>query len=226
MRHQAWNNFSKDIQKCELKDLMQNQSFMQTMFSSQFETEEYKYLQNEYCLDEIYSLCYETIENMPESNNIHQLYHLTRFLQYADKSKFSNITEFGGGYGSMCLVINRLLKPQGYNIIDLPELSDLQARYLSEHKVKANLVNSLNGLESGEIFIALWSLSETPEELRKEYLHKLNYKNYFFAFGDVFFDLENHKFFENFKLKRPNIKWYFEKIPFMERQYYLMGRSK
>lgn len=225
MRHQAWNNFSQDIKGCELKDLMKNSSFMQTMFSSQFETQELNYLQNEYSLDEIYCLSYEIVENMPESNNIHQLYHLTRFLQYADKSKFSNITEFGGGYGSLCMVVNRLLKPEGYNIIDLPELSDLQARYLNEHQVKANLVNSLDGLESGETFIANWSLSETPEELRKEYLHKLNYKNYFFAYGDAFFDLENHKFFEEFTLKRPNIKWYLEPISFMQQQYYLMGKS-
>lgn len=225
MKHNAWDYFSKDIKNCELEDLTKNKSFMQTMFSSQFETEELKYLEREYCLDEIYSIVWEPVESMSEANNIHQLYHLTRFMEYADKSIFTNVTEFGGGYGSMCVRINRLLKPEGYNIIDLPELSELQERYLKVNNVKANLVNSLDGLESGETFIALWSLSETPYELRNEYLERLDYKNYLFAFGENFFDLKNLYFFHDFQAKRPNIKWHVEKISFMQDQYYLMGKS-
>jgi len=225
MRHNAWDSFAKDIKNCPLENLVKNKSFMQTMFASQFETEELEYLIREYCLDEIYCLIWEPIESMPESNNIHQLYHLTRFLQYAGKNAFINVTEFGGGYGSMCVRINRLLKPEGYNIIDLPELSEVQERYLKENNVKANLVNSLSGLESGKTFIALWSLSETPEEIRKEYLEKLDYENYFFAFGDAFFDLQNHNFFKEFQLKRSNIKWNLENFPFSQNQYYLMGKS-
>lgn len=226
MRHSAWNYFAKSINQCKnsLENLIKNQAFMQTMFSSQFETEELKFLEKIYDSETINKIVWEPIESMPESNNIHQLYHLARFIEYAGKRAFTNITEFGGGYGSLCVRINRLLKPQGYNIIDLPEISEIQEKYLQVNNIKANLVNSLDGLESGKTFIALWSLSETPEELRREYLEKLDYENYFFAFGDDFFDLKNHKFFEDFKEKRKNISWYLETIPFMEKQYYLMGK--
>lgn len=225
MRHAAWDIFANNIKNCHLEDLMNNESFKQTMFSSQFEDIELKYLKNEYDLDTLHSLIWEPVESMPESNNIHQLYHLTRFIQYAGKRAFTHITEFGGGYGSMCVRINRLLKPEGYNIIDLPELSELQKRYLKENDVEANLFNSLDFLESGETFIALWSLSETPMELRNEYLERLDYKNYFFAFGSSFFDVQNFQFFNEFRLRRPHIQWYSEKIDFMNDQYYLMGKS-
>lgn len=225
MRHNAWDYFSKDIKNCKLEDLVKNKSFMQTMFSTQFEQQELEYLYKEYDIDHLNSLIWEPIESMPESNNIHQLYHLTRFLEYAGKSAFTHITEFGGGYGSMCVRVNRLLKPEGYNIIDLPELSELQKRYLKENDVEANLLNSLDFLESGETFIALWSLSETPYELRNEYLEKLDYKNYLFAFGDSFYDLQNKDFFKEFQSKRPHIQWKLENFPFAENQYYLMGKS-
>jgi hypothetical protein len=225
MRHAAWDFFAKNIKDCPLENLINNQSFMQTMFSSQFENIEFEYLKREYDLDTLYSLIWEPVESMPESNNIHQLYHLTRFINYAGKDVFSNITEFGAGYGSLCVRIKRLLKPEVYNIIDLPELQELQKRYLKINHEKVDHFDDLSGLENGKTFIALWSLSETPIELRNEYLGRLDYKNYFFAFGSSFFDVQNFEFFNEFRLRRPNIKWYSEKIEFMNDQYYLMGKS-
>ena len=79
------------------------------------------------------------------------------------------ITEFGGGYGSMCRVaLNNLgLSDIKWEIIDLPIMLELQKAYLKE-SLSTKKFNQVGFHEStskifpvnNSLFIATWSLSE------------------------------------------------------------------
>lgn len=230
MTHNAWQEFAKDIQNYSIHDVVKCPSFMSTMFCSSFVSDELDHLYEEYIEDQINKLVWEPIETMGEGNNIHQLYHLTKFLNYAQKTDFKEITEFGAGYGSMCVRATRLLRPIRYNIIDLPELKGLQEEYLLENEVNnvfwyKSFNEYLEDKRPQELLIALWSLSETPQETRNFILKEADFKHYLFAYGNNFYDMENLDYFNEFKKLRPYITWGKEKISFMNDQYYLMGKS-
>lgn len=231
MTHQAWQYFANQIGQSNIKEVYKNQAFNQTMFCGSYQDEELKYLINHLDEDTIEQLIWEPIETMTEGNNIHQLYHLQKFIEYAGKDWFNeNIVEFGGGYGSLCTRMYRLLKPKRYNIIDLPELQKLQAEYLSENNVMNvawydSFQDYLQFQKSSGVFIALWSLSETPQHVRDYIEENADFDYYLLAYGDAFFDIKNLDYFDKFRENRPQIKWKKEKIPFMNNQYYLMGKK-
>lgn len=119
-------------------------------------------------------------------NNVHNLYHLVRFL---DKTKCSlgqlhTICEWGGGYGNMARIFKRLKsKPCTYIILDTPLFSCLQWLYLStilgkesvnllqspEDTITAEKVNlvPISFLDShsisGDLFISTWGLSDSSK---------------------------------------------------------------
>lgn len=226
MRHNAWNYFASNIKDCPLDKLMNNNSFLQTMFCTSYRKEELAYLREIYEDETIEKMIEEEIINMPDNNNIHQLYHLTQFCQKTILTP-DVITEFGAGYGAMCNVCSRLFEWSRYNIIDLPELQEVQQRYLglyglSDYVKWYNSIEDICDTESG-MFIATWSLSETPQEIREIVMEKANFECYLLAYGKSFFDLENYNYFSEFAKKRNHLNWHKIKIPFMEEQYYLIG---
>lgn len=226
MVHEAWKTFAAHIKDCPLDKLMNNSSFLQTMFCSSYKTEELKYLRDIYEDETIARIIEEEIINMPEHNNIHQLYHLTQFCQLTMNSP-DTITEFGGGYGAMCNVSSRLLEWSRYNIIDLPELQEVQQRYLGLYGIR-DYVNWYSSIEDicdtkTGMFIATWSLSETPKDVRDTVMEKANFECYLLAYGKSFFDMENYNYFTEFAKRRNHLEWQRIKIPFMQEQYYLIG---
>lgn len=230
MKHQAWDYFATQIQQCTVNNLIKNEAFLSTMFCKTYVKQELEYLMTKYSTEEINKLVWEPIESMGEGNNIHQLHHLTKYLEFNKNAKFDNIVEFGAGYGSMCARISRLLKPKRYNIIELPELQGLQAEYLKENDVKnVYWYNSFGDYckenKQEGLFIALWSLSETIQEVRDYISRESNFRNYLFAYGNNFYDMQNLNYFNEFYNVRPYITWRKEKIEFIENQYYLMGKE-
>lgn len=231
MTHQAWENFAKDIQNYSIHNVVKCHSFMSTMFCSAFVSDEMDYLYTTNLdIHQIDATVWEPIETMGEGNNIHQLYHLMKYLEYSGKSNFTEVTEFGAGYGSMCVRVNRLLKPVRYNIIDLPELRGLQEEYLRENEITnvfwyESFQEYLKEKRPQELLIALWSLSETPQEVRDYIIKEADFSNYLFAYGNSFYDMQNLNYFDEFKALRPYINWEKEKIQFMDSQFYLKGKS-
>jgi hypothetical protein len=119
-------------------------------------------------------------------NSIHHLYHLLRFSErtQCNFDKIDTIIEWGGGYGNMIKILNRLKSSSAtYIIIDIPLFSCLQWLYLStiigKEKIhlpknpedtlqrgKINLlpVCFLDHLEvRGNLFISSWGLNESSK---------------------------------------------------------------
>lgn len=182
-------------------------------------------------------------------NILTHIFHLHR-LQKAtgvDFSKLDLVVEFGGGYGSMCRLIRRLGFKGTYVLYDLPEFLYLQEFYLKGlgfktsrygqvgfHESGVNLLassiedlqKSLKSMRNGEsLFIATWSVSETPIETRREVLGLVNDFNYFlFGFQPKFDQIDNNEYFGQLVKARGSVDWKMEElIPWSG--YYLFGKN-
>lgn len=157
----------------------------------------------------------ETTVGMPEpyrrmpstsSNLIHHAYHVYRFeLSRGRQQAFSNVIEFGGGYGSMCRLLAGYAGFSRYTIFDLPHLSAVQNYFL------ANVLN--NGLfdrvhlasdigdidlDSGvDLFVSTWALSEVPLSLRRQFEPIIaKAKNVLLAYQATIDGIDNTAYFE------------------------------
>ena len=232
--HKIWEYCSNSIKNCNINNLYQNKEFMGTMFCESFVEHELKYLLKNYenNTDYINSITKETLPNLSNGNLIHQFYHITNFYNYVGYKFFNEpITEFGAGYGGLCKVIHKLEFKNRYNIIELPNLKGLQQQYLQDIKNEKNINWYSNHNEFNQenkhygTFIALWSLSETPQKTRDYYLYESNFDQYFFAYGDEFYDMKNLEYFNRFIEIKSSLIWQKITIPFMSGQYYLMGKK-
>lgn len=112
-----------------------------------------------------------------DPNTIHHTYHLNAYVNQVGVQPIleaKHIVEFGGGYGNFCRLVKHINKDCIYTIIDLPEILELQKHYLKNTLAKDVFEQirfvSLpdHGVESCDLFIATWSLSECPEVLQNE----------------------------------------------------------
>lgn len=127
--------------------------------------------------------------------------------------EFNSIVEFGGGYGSMCrIAFNNLEISNEWLIIDLPIMLELQKIYLKEtvSKIKFQKINFFNdfmnlNVRDKSIFIATWSLSETPIEFRKKMEDWLvSFEYIFIAFQENYNNQSNLDYFQDLKLRLIN----------------------
>ena len=165
--------------------------------------------------------------NRSSGNLVHQAYHLLQFEKLAEKSinDFNSIFEFGGGYGAMAYVINRLGYDGRYVIYDLPEMSLIQKYYLSN--VKCSDVECTDVVEKAEydLFIACYSLSEVLDlDFRRKVLDTVRAWNYLFAFVDVYSGVNNREFFWEF-IDLSSLSWTLKRVPHrtFESCWYLIG---
>jgi len=123
------------------------------------------------------------------SNTIHQAYHILVFEHEWDQriNYFDQVLEFGGGYGCLRRVIHNLGYNGSYCISDFPTFSALQNYYLLQSELPIG--NGIGGTlllsdidqfldvcqaaKGKVLFIANWSLSETPFELRTRVLSEV-----------------------------------------------------
>jgi hypothetical protein len=150
-------------------------------------------------------------------NKLFQVFHLKFFNQITDKNikEFEVILEFGGGYGNMAQVFQKVNKNTKFIIFDLLEVNLLQYYYLRRNgfKVSINrddgsniiLVNSLIVLKKilfkynskNSLLIANWSISETPIRFRKKFKFIYNFFNYqLIAYQKTFESIDNVSFFK------------------------------
>jgi len=209
---------------------------------------ELKSLQNENNWDFIKKLIIEdkignpvSYKDFPKSsgNLIHHTYSLVEYMKQSgnDPKTMNIIIEFGGGYGSFC----RLLYKSGfrgtYIIYDLPEYSAFQDYFLSSLSMDLKIVrneiinepgtvclisdvklieNSINA----DLFIALWSLSECPIELRENFYEQINKSSsLLIGFQEKFENIANLDYFNSKFGQNPNSK--IIAINHMSQNYYL-----
>jgi len=147
------------------------------------------------------------------------LYHLAQFKAQCDRevSEMDLIIEFGGGYGAMCATAFTLGFKGKYILFDWPEFLLLQEFYLKlrdidTSKIKftsilSSLKKTVEGKKEKVLLIATWSLSETSEEFRNEFLGAVNPQYYIMAYQRSFAGIDNHNYFRKFATLRPDITW-------------------
>ncbi|HEX4792956.1 MAG TPA: hypothetical protein VH370_04140 [Humisphaera sp.] len=182
-------------------------------------------------------------------NQINHTYHLAQFEDKTHRSvsEARLILEFGGGYGSMCRQAHKLGFRGRYIIFDLPEFSCLQRFYLKAIGLPvaagisdagqnaialvsnlADLRQTLN-LVSAELsprmFIATWSLSEVPVELRREIWPLIErFDSYLVGYQTAFGSTSNTEYFGQWVRDNPTVKWNNYLVPAIRRfNWYLMG---
>lgn len=127
---------------------------------------------------------YEFIKTSP--SNFRYIFHTYLILNYLNKIKITNptICEVGGGYGGLCLAIHFFsskynININTYNIIDLPNVLELQKKYINMNNtsIKINYYNSLNygsEIDSNNLFlISNYCFSELSAENQLKYRTKL-----------------------------------------------------
>lgn len=165
-------------------------------------------------------------------NLIHHAYHIA---QFEDKcgvpvNRMNFVLEFGGGYGSLCRLIYNLGFAGRYIIFDLPAFSALQAFYLKSLGLHVHSFDSFAEQTSGilcisdfdslsravakcvdaspSMFIATWSLSETPMKLRNSLLPLISsFDSFLIAYQDQFNEINNIDFFKRWKEGYSKVKW-------------------
>lgn len=166
-----------------------------------------------------------------DGNSLHQLYSLSQLPNGADAVRnMHTVVEFGGGYGSMCKLIYGLGFTGRYTIYDLPEFLALQEYYFSNTGVPLSSIalvqepGILAQHSNPDLCIALWSLSESPLELRQQVLAALGSpKQYLIAYQEHFSRLDNVAYFAQFVAERPEYRFMTAPIPHLPGNHYLLG---
>ena len=85
--------------------------------------------------------------------------HLGNIIEYIGALDGLRIVEIGGGYGGLAMLINKC-RPACYHIIDLPEVCELQRRYLAGSQVEC--FTEPTG-QDYDLVISNYALSEIPD---------------------------------------------------------------
>ncbi len=206
-----WNYYNKklemDILPFPREDFLIKETILGTMFVSHgglWLWKQLKFLKKTHTSKFLYFILKENEIGKPlilnkkfetSHNVIHTFYHYANFRAKIGKIRPKNIVEWGGGYGCMAKLINKLYSHDlTYTIIDLPLLSCLQYYYLSEifGREKINIIASTNGrIEKNKVnilpicflekfklksdfFISTWALSESSK-YSQDYVKNKNY---------------------------------------------------
>jgi hypothetical protein len=129
----------------------------------------------------------------------------------------------------MCRLVYTLSSQQAtMAIIDLPEFSALQRYYLQLVNVPATLCDlqtAVATIQPGDLFLATWSLSETPITFRAPVLdYALRFNAILIAFQRVFSGIDNLSFFTTWVHSARGFSWRLEHIDHLPGNYYLFGK--
>lgn len=167
-------------------------------------------------------------------NLIHYAYHLAKFEDISGKKikDYDFIFEYGGGYGGMCLLIHNLGFKGKYIIYDFSILSALQSFFLKINEIEKdalcldniNKVKKMIPKKGRKLFIATWSLSESPLQIRKiVYPLIKEFDAFLIGYQGQFGEVNNHKYFEDYQKSLTKLFWCNQEIPQLGSNYYLFG---
>lgn len=157
---------------------------------------------------------YRPIMSKNSLNLGHQFRHLKKWSENpgTEICEISRVVEFGAGFGMMCWLVFQLGFDNEYVIIDNPGTSSLQKVYLKktlteEQFEKIRWVSSLELLSptlgATDLFIALWSASETSDLILNSVLAQVETRKprLIFAFQDEFKGRNNLKLIKRYDIK-------------------------
>jgi hypothetical protein len=181
---------------------------------------------------------------------IQHAYHLKLYEDWTRHSLIDTdvIVEFGGGYGSFA----RLLRNAGFNgchiIYDLQHMLEIQRLFLTllgadiiglaqapdwrKHAICLvsdadldSIVNFLAACPRKVTFVATWSLSESPINVREEFLGRLadHFDHFLIAYQDRWEEIDNCYYFSELRTTRSNFLWREAEIPHYPRNFYLFS---
>jgi hypothetical protein len=130
----------------------------------------------------------------------------------------------------MAKLINNLGFNGKYVIFDIPEFLALQKYYLRSADTIENFdfIERIEKLEDSnpDIFIATWSLSESPIKTRDEFLRKIGKPQYaLIAYQANFESIDNIKYFQEYRKNNQNYNWIDCEISHLPKNYYLTGKK-
>ena len=182
---------------------------------------------------------------------IHHAYHLAQFEENTGEKTdaMDFVLEFGGGYGSMARLFYNLGFRGTYVIFDLPPFSALQKYYLQSggfpvcslpapaatgegifclsdfEQLRAFLQERRGDLDE-TLFLATWSISETPIRFRESVLSLVStFKAFLIGYRDTFGEVDNVAFFDKWQQTHPDIRWHSWPIEQIPGNRYLMGKT-
>lgn len=182
-------------------------------------------------------------------NLIHHAYHVAQFEQHtrmlARDMEF--IFEFGGGYGSLCRLFHNLGFQGKYLIFDLPHFSQLQRFYLKSIGIEVLSPDVFESAPKGvccisgsdelqallvsksvpgpSVFIATWSLSETPINFRCSILERVSkFNGFLIGYQEQFEGINNAVFFGDWTKSHTDVEWRKIQIKHLKRNSYLFGK--
>lgn len=123
-------------------------------------------------------------------NLLNQAYHLKLWEDSTGRrvEDLASICEFGGGYGALALLCHRLGFEGDYLIQDLPEFAALQRWFLAAHALE---VEHADAPADVDLFVGIYSISETPIELRRRLLADVQAKTWLLLYSSRFADYDN-----------------------------------
>lgn len=99
---------------------------------------------------------------------------LSNLIKYLPSLNDLNIIEIGGGYGGQCKIIHDHFKPKSYTIVDLPEVCQLQQKYLSKFKINVKTINSLETTpQQYDLIISNYAITEVRNDLKQVYIDNI-----------------------------------------------------
>ena len=133
------------------------------------------------------------------------------------------VFEFGGGYGCMARIFSKINSDIKYICFDTSYVNLLQFYYLKHNKLNvgfkkkqffflnsnmeenSKISSDLNVCYLNSLFIANWSISETPIKFRKKFeIIIKNSKYILIGFQENFENINNLKYFNNLKNRISN----------------------
>ncbi len=179
-------------------------------------------------------------------NRINHVYHLSVFEEELNidlKKKIKTVFEFGAGYGCMARIFSKISHKIKFTCYDTYYLNLLQYYYLKHNNLdvgfnkrnKYFLISDKKKItHNNDLFIANWSLSETPLKFRNKFFKNiLSSKYILICFQEKFEGIDNLRYFnflksklsKKFSIKIKKNKFYKGNIFFKQNHYFFIGRK-
>jgi hypothetical protein len=176
---------------------------------------------------------------------VQHAYHFTRLIEATglDLARLGLVADFGAGYGSFFRLLRNLGYRGRYVICDLPVMCALQRFYLrnlfggdSAGQAPANLewesadipatLRRESAAHGPSLFIATWSLSETPLSVRDLVAPALAGFDYVLcAYQRSFGSRDNRAWFTALERSLPQFRWQHAECGVYRNNFYLVGHK-
>ncbi len=183
-------------------------------------------------------------------NQINHVFHISVLIKEfnLDIKKIKYVFEFGGGYGCMARIFSKINRKIKYTCFDTYYVNLLQFYYLKYNNLNVGFSKNYNFFLSSNskkirnlkknnynsLFIANWSISETPVKFRKKFETIIKNCTYILiSFQENFEDIDNLQYFyklrkkisNNFQIKIIKNKFYKGSLIKKQNHFYFIAKK-